>query len=105
MKGRWFDCVRQVYLTPERVWLANAGDSRAIMCRKGRAVQISRDHKSDSVDEKRRIQALHGFITEDRRVNGVLALSRALGDTEQQPHVTSDLSVCSRASCADLCFF
>lgn len=70
-------------------------------------MQISRDHKSDSVDEKRRIQArkkgcnsgsgsfffffrkaLHGFITEDRRVNGVLALSRALGDTEQQPHVT-----------------
>jgi hypothetical protein len=33
-------------------------------------------------------KALHGFITEDRRVNGVLALSRALGDTEQQPHVT-----------------
>jgi serine/threonine protein phosphatase PrpC len=42
----------------------------------------------DSIDEKKRIQALHGFITEDRRVNGVLALSRALGDTEQQPHVT-----------------
>jgi serine/threonine protein phosphatase PrpC len=77
-----------VFLTPDRIWLANAGDSRAIMCRKGRAVQISRDHKSDSIDEKKRIQALHGFITEDRRVNGMLALSRALGDTEQQPHVT-----------------
>jgi hypothetical protein len=35
-----------VFLTPDRIWLANAGDSRAIMCRKGRAVQISRDHKS-----------------------------------------------------------
>ena len=77
-----------VYLTPDRIWLANAGDSRAIMCRKGRAVQISRDHKSDSIDEKKRIQALHGYIGEDRRVNGVLLLSRALGDTEQQPHVT-----------------
>jgi serine/threonine protein phosphatase PrpC len=29
-----------VYLTHDRIWLANAGDSRAIMCRKGRAVQI-----------------------------------------------------------------
>ncbi len=46
-----------VFLTPDRIWLANAGDSRAIMCRKGRAVQISRDHKSDSIDEKKRIQA------------------------------------------------
>ncbi len=54
----------------------------------GRAVQISRDHKSDSLDEKKRIQALHGYITENSRVNGVLALSRALGDVEQQPHVT-----------------
>jgi serine/threonine protein phosphatase PrpC len=49
---------------------------------------FSRDHKSDSIDEKKRIQSLHGFITEERRVNGTLALSRALGDTEQQPHVT-----------------
>lgn len=77
-----------VYLTRDRIWLANAGDSRAIMCRKGRGVQISRDHKSDSLDEKKRIQALHGYITENARVNGVLALSRALGDVEQQPHVT-----------------
>ncbi len=77
-----------VYLTRDRIWLANAGDSRAIMCRKGRAVQISRDHKSDSLDEKKRIQSLHGYITENARVNGVLALSRALGDVDQQPHVT-----------------
>lgn len=58
------------------------------MCRKGRAVPISRDHKSHSLDEKKRIMALHGFVTEERRVNGVLALSRALGDVAYQPHVT-----------------
>lgn len=77
-----------VLVTPDRIWLANSGDSRAIMCRKNRAVQISRDHKSDSLDEKRRITDLHGFVTEDRRVNGILALSRALGDVSVQPYVT-----------------
>ena len=29
-----------------------------------------------------------GFITESRRVDGILALSRALGDCDLQPHVT-----------------
>ena len=77
-----------VYLTTNSIWLANAGDSRAIMCRKGRPFPLSRDHKSDSIDEKRRIKNLNGFITEESRVNGILSLSRALGDCEQQPHVT-----------------
>lgn len=43
------------------------------------AVDLSRDHKPDCEDEKRRIYAASSFI-QNNRVNGILALSRALGD-------------------------
>lgn len=38
-----------------RVTVANVGDSRAILCRDGRAVAMSDDHKPDRPDEARRV--------------------------------------------------
>jgi len=38
--------------------------------------------------KKNRIKQCGGFVTENRRVDGILALSRALGDCDLQPHVT-----------------
>jgi len=42
---------------------------------------MSEDHKPDNPGELARIQRSGGFV-EDGRVNGMLALSRALGDFE-----------------------
>ncbi|XP_011871353.1 PREDICTED: probable protein phosphatase 2C T23F11.1 [Vollenhovia emeryi] len=61
------------------LYSANAGDSRAVACINGRAVPLSRDHKPTLKDERKRIEAAGGFV-EYKRVNGNLALSRALGD-------------------------
>jgi serine/threonine protein phosphatase PrpC len=63
------------------VWCANAGDSRALLCRDGRAVELSRDHKPDRDDEAQRIVNAGGFVS-FRRVLGRLAVSRAFGDEE-----------------------
>eukprot|EP00928_Gymnodinium_smaydae_P039846 TRINITY_DN27132_c0_g1_i1.p1 TRINITY_DN27132_c0_g1~~TRINITY_DN27132_c0_g1_i1.p1 ORF type:complete len:704 (-),score=148.67 TRINITY_DN27132_c0_g1_i1:110-2074(-) len=63
------------------VWCANAGDSRAVLCRDGKAVQLSLDHKPDREDEASRIEAAGGFVS-FRRVLGRLAVSRAFGDEE-----------------------
>jgi serine/threonine protein phosphatase PrpC len=45
------------------------------------AVDLSKDHKPDDIEERRRIYNAGGHV-EDSRVNGMLALSRALGDFE-----------------------
>ena len=61
--------------------VANAGDSRCVFSRNGKAVAMSRDHKPQDLDEADRIHRAGGFVT-DGRVNGSLNLSRAIGDME-----------------------
>lgn len=70
---------------------ANAGDSRAVLCRDGKAIDMSRDHKPTDEDECERIVKAGGFVA-DGRVNGSLALSRAIGDFEyKRNNVPDDL--------------
>lgn len=61
------------------MFIANVGDSRAVACWSGRADPLSVDHKPSDELEAKRIQAAGGWV-EFNRVNGNLALSRALGD-------------------------
>ena len=68
-------------LVGSTLYVANAGDSRAVLCRGGAAVDLSVDHKPGLEGEKARILAAGGFVA-DGRVKGSLALSRALGDFE-----------------------
>lgn len=60
--------------------MANAGDSRCVLCRDGQAVELSLDHKPEDEPEMERIVKAGGKVTADGRVNGGLNLSRALGD-------------------------
>jgi len=66
-------------ITPTEVFCCNAGDSRTIISKGKSAVDLSVDHKPSLPDEQRRIYNANGYV-EDNRVNGMLALSRALGD-------------------------
>ncbi|CAG79549.1 YALI0E14795p [Yarrowia lipolytica CLIB122] len=62
-----------------KVICANAGDSRTVLGVKGIAKPMSFDHKPQHEGERTRICAAGGFV-EAGRVNGNLALSRAIGD-------------------------
>ncbi|WVY89776.1 hypothetical protein V8G54_035290 [Vigna mungo] len=64
-----------------QLFVANAGDSRCVICRKGQAYDLSIDHKPDLDTEKERIIKAGGFIHAGR-VNGSLSLARAIGDME-----------------------
>ncbi|CAK9152853.1 unnamed protein product [Ilex paraguariensis] len=63
--------------------VANAGDCRAVLCRKGEAIDLSQDHRPNYAAEKRRVEELGGFV-EDGYLNGVLSVSRALGDWDMK---------------------
>ncbi|KAF4551682.1 Protein phosphatase 2C-like protein 5 [Elsinoe fawcettii] len=67
--------------TKDRIFVGNAGDSRTVLGVKGRAKPLSFDHKPQNEGEKARICAAGGFV-DFGRVNGNLALSRAIGDFE-----------------------
>ncbi len=74
-------CVCLIDNANKKLYFANAGDSRVVLCKKGLAYPMSIDHKPDLDIEKNRIYKAEGFITEGR-VKGNLNLSRGLGDLE-----------------------
>jgi hypothetical protein len=69
--------------------VANAGDSRAVLCRDGNAFPLSYDHKPQQERELTRIRNAGGFVNQYGRINGNLNLSRSIGDLKykQVPHV------------------
>lgn len=63
---------------------ANLGDSRAVLCRAGKAIDLSVDHKAvsgmqDNPIESERIRRLGGVIS-FRRIAGKMSFSRSFGD-------------------------
>ncbi|CAG9580271.1 putative protein phosphatase 2C [Leishmania major strain Friedlin] len=68
-----------LYLDGDDVYCANAGDSRCVMCRNGSVDALSTDHKPFLPSEQMRIERAGCYVL-NRRVNGMLALSRAIGD-------------------------
>ncbi|KAM0835648.1 hypothetical protein ACQ4PT_012405 [Festuca glaucescens] len=79
-----------------QIIVGSVGDSRCVLSRNGQAMDLSTDHKPNLPDERRRIQNAGGRVTRDRRrvrcagqtrvqlgsyrVNGLLAMSRSIGD-------------------------
>mmetsp|Transcript_36279 Transcript_36279/g.26914 ORF Transcript_36279/g.26914 Transcript_36279/m.26914 type:complete len:339 (+) Transcript_36279:53-1069(+) len=66
-------------ITPTHIICANAGDSRCVMGTAGATKELSFDHKPYNQSEKDRIERAGGFV-QWNRVDGDLAVSRALGD-------------------------
>ena len=74
-------CVLSIDETKKKLYFANAGDSRVVMCKKGVAYAQSEDHKPEMESEKNRIYKAEGWISEGR-VKGNLNLTRGFGDLE-----------------------
>lgn len=69
-----------VLLFGRRLFAANVGDSRVVLCRGGgQCVELTSDHKPSRPDEAARVRAAGGFILH-KRVMGELAITRAFGD-------------------------
>jgi len=66
-------------ITEKYLIIANCGDSRAVCCVNGKPALVSVDHKPSNDPERERIERAGGSVV-IQRVNGSLAVSRALGD-------------------------
>ena len=65
----------------KKLYFANAGDSRSVICKKGQGFPMSTDHKPGIPAELKRIEKAGGWVS-DGRVLGNLNLSRGIGDSE-----------------------
>ncbi|MCD9642346.1 hypothetical protein HAX54_029076 [Datura stramonium] len=81
-----------VILTEETIIVANCGNSRAVLSRGGEVISLSIDHKPDRPDERARIEACGGQVLFGgcARVQGILAISRAIGDKYLKKYITSE---------------
>ena len=61
------------------VYVANIGDTRAVLSKSGNAERMSIDDKCDNPEENARVKSGGGIILENR-LGGVLAVTRAFGD-------------------------
>mmetsp|Transcript_3960 Transcript_3960/g.5489 ORF Transcript_3960/g.5489 Transcript_3960/m.5489 type:complete len:366 (-) Transcript_3960:34-1131(-) len=76
-------------ITPWHIICANVGDSRCVIRSNGVTIAMTEDHKPSQPLEKLRIENAQGFVVMDR-VNGELAMSRALGDFRYKTDITLD---------------
>jgi protein phosphatase 2C family protein 2/3 len=82
----------------DRIITCNLGDSKAVLSRRGRAIELSTDHKPDNPAERERIQQSGGFVAFGR-ICGRLAVSRSFGDfnykrTGEDSQVTENSAPC-----------
>lgn len=87
--------VTAILIDGNQLLIANVGDSRAVLCRQGNAVQLSTDHEPSK--ERKAIETKGGFVTklpgDVARVDGQLAVARAFGDKKLKEHLSSDPDV------------
>jgi len=70
------------------LFIGNAGDSRAVFCRNRKSVIITEDHKPTLQREMERICSIPGGFVLKNRVQGKLAVARAIGDYKLNPYVS-----------------
>jgi len=84
-------CMALIYMYKDKKYLTTAwsGDSRAIACNNNYiAENLTLDHKPDAPLEMLRIKKLGGTVSFESndvpRINGILAVSRSMGDFDQK---------------------
>lgn len=79
----WEDTIGEGCPPTRRVYTAHCGDARAVISRDKQGVRLTSqsDHKATDAGEQANVVANGGAILNDR-VNGMLAITRALGDPQ-----------------------
>lgn len=83
--------VAAFYVIGDKFYASNVGDTRVVIGKGNGFTLLTKDHKPYLDEERERIERLGGrVITYDiPRVQGILAISRALGDPYLKPYVSA----------------
>ncbi|CAL8137280.1 unnamed protein product [Orchesella dallaii] len=77
-------------LMADKVYVAWAGDSQAVLVKQNEVNNLVNPHKPERLDEVERIRSLGGEVLNlngTYRVHGNLAVSRAIGDADEKPFI------------------
>ncbi|KAB1203125.1 putative protein phosphatase 2C 14 [Morella rubra] len=89
-------CCVTALIEGQEVVISNLGDCRAVLCKGGVAEALTRDHRAEQEDERKRIEDKGGYVVIHRgawRVDGVLAVSRSIGDAHLKDWVGNQEAV------------
>lgn len=70
------------------LFVANVGDTRAVLCTDTTAKRLTYDHTAADANEVKRIEGVGGFILRGR-ILGILSVARAIGDHALKKYVIS----------------
>lgn len=95
--------VTAILINGTKLWIANVGDSRAVVEKGGDAIQLTVDHEPST--ERGDIETRGGFVSnmpgDVPRVNGQLAVSRAFGDKSLKSHLSCEPDITVQDICSD----
>jgi len=80
-----------VLLRGGKMYVANLGDSRAVLCRKGKAMALSSDHKPNRSDEAERIKKSNGWIESAEVLNVPKLYRKHLQEEDLEEESTANL--------------
>lgn len=92
-ESRGGSCCVTALIRRGNLFVSNAGDCRAVLCKAGAAEALTSDHRPCREDEKQRIEAEGGYVDIIHgvwRIQGSLAVSRGIGDRQYKKWVTPE---------------
>jgi len=85
------------YISSKTLYLANAGDSKAVVIRNGQAVPLNIEHRANNEEERRKVENRGGYVFEKKGqktsrllVQGGLELTRSIGDPSYKEFITCE---------------
>ncbi|CBI16793.3 unnamed protein product, partial [Vitis vinifera] len=86
-------CCVTALIEGKEIVISNLGDCSAVLCRGGVAEALTKDHRAEQEDERKRIEEKGGYVEIHRgawRIHGVLSVSRSIGDAHLKAWVSAE---------------
>ena len=80
----------------KKLYLANAGDSKAVLIRKNEVKDITKEHRASDEEERMRVESLGGVIIVHKSrslVQGSLQITRSIGDKKYKKFISCEPDV------------